>query len=140
MKKYLIFGGAGFIGRNYCDALLRSQENTIVVFDNLSMGNQIHDLGDRVSLIVGEMTDDKLVEHTIENVSPDAVVHLAANSDISAAVDNPLIDVKNTFETTLALTCAIMRHPVPEVVFASSSAIFGQVSGPINEREELEGT
>lgn len=133
MTNYLIFGGAGFIGRNYCDFLLASESNTITVFDNLSMGNQIKELEDRVKLIVGDMSDDNLVLATLEREKPGVVIHLAANSDISAAVEDPLIDVKNTFETTLALTKALAHQHVPTVIFASSSAIFGQVTGPISE-------
>lgn len=134
MKKYLIFGGAGFIGRNYCDMLLKESGTSIVVFDNLSMGNQIQEIQNDLRLIQGEMTDQLQVSEVVARERPDVVIHLAANSDISAAAKNPLLDVRNTFESTVSLANAILTAPVPEVIFASSSAIYGQVAGPITDK------
>jgi UDP-glucose 4-epimerase len=134
LTSYLIFGGAGFIGRNVCEYIARNNAGSIHVYDNLSMGNQLVDAAFDFNLVVGDMKDHQKVKSLLETVRPEVIIHLVANSDILASSSNPQIDVENTLLSTVALSAALEEKPVPLLVFASSSAIFGSVSGPITNQ------
>lgn len=128
----LIFGGAGFIGANLITHLQSAGED-VVVFDNLSMGNQVARANLDVSVVVSDMADYSAVLRTLKSVKPRRVFHLAANSDIAASAVNPKIDLRNTLGTTVQLAAALRACPAEEVVFASSSAVYGEVTGEITE-------
>ena len=132
--KILIFGGAGFIGTNLCELLLANPENKIHVFDNLSMGNMLAKASlSGVNLIQGDMTDYLAVKKVILEVQPERIFHLAANSDIAASATNNQVDLDNTLQTTVVLTAALRGSSVKDLVFASSSAVYGEVAGEITE-------
>ena len=131
--KTLIFGGAGFIGANLASYLMDNEPGEILVFDNFSMGNQIVRAGLECHVIEGDMTDFESVEAALRTFGPDRVFHLAANSDIAASARNPAFDLNNTMLTTAILAQVLRANPVKELVFASSSAIFGDVNGVIGE-------
>jgi UDP-glucose 4-epimerase len=63
----------------------------------------------------------------------DGVFHMAANSDISRSHDDPDIDLDHTFLTTYHVLKAMKQHGVKQLVFASSSAIYGEVKTDIDE-------
>lgn len=120
----LIFGGAGFIGSNLASKLIEDGQS-VTVFDNLQMGNQLGELDCR--LIVGDMVSQNSVREALLEFVPDRVFHLAANSDISASSSNPNLDIDNTLLSTVSLAGAIRETGVPvDLVFASSSAIYGE--------------
>jgi UDP-glucose 4-epimerase len=84
-------------------------------------------------LIRGDAQSPEIIESALLEWSPDCVYHFAANSDISAGIQDSSLDFGDTLMTTLAVVQALKKHPVKQLVFASSSAIFGQVEGPIPE-------
>lgn len=132
--KTLIFGGAGFIGTNLVENLAR-KNLTPIVFDNLSMGNPAENFDVKgAELVLGEMTNFNQVLETIKKHEPTTIYHLAANSDISASSKNPNFDLDNTLISTVNLVAALRAlNSKAEVVFASSSAVYGQHNGPISE-------
>ena len=129
----LIFGGAGFVGVNLVDSLLKQGSKEILVFDNFSMGDNLSRAGLIVDVVKGDMTSSEAVSRAIDDFYPERIFHLAANSDISASALDPSLDVRNTFLTTSTLAGALRRTKVKELVFSSSSAVFGEVNGPITE-------
>lgn len=124
----LIIGGSGFIGRNLVQHLL-TEGAQVSVLDRVvdSTGNF------KGSFFKGDSQDPEFVLSALKAWQPDVVYHLAANSDISAGVANASLDFGDTLMSTIAITQACQRHRVSQIVFASSSAIFGQVEGPIAE-------
>jgi UDP-glucose 4-epimerase len=132
MSKYLITGGAGFIGSHLTDRLL-SENNEIWVLDNLSLGEERnishHFCNERFHFIKGDILDDILLEKVFEETPFDMVFHLAANSDISRSHDDPTIDLKMTYMTTFAILNKMRRHNVKQIMFASTSAIYGDTKG-----------
>lgn len=63
----------------------------------------------------------------------DCIFHLAANSDISRSHDDPSVDFQNTFMTTYVVLEAMRQSKIPQIVFASTSAVYGEAKGPIAE-------
>lgn len=128
--KMLITGGAGFVGSHLSDSLI-SKENKIVAVDNLLLGRKEN----IEHLMVNK--NFKFIEEDLLNINElkkifqennfDVVFHLAANSDIQNSAKNPRIDLNNTFMTTWnTLECCRLFN-VNKFVFASSSAIYGNV-------------
>lgn len=133
--KTLIFGGGGFIGTNLVEMLQRNKPaEQITVFDNFSMGNKLSNLELQPGIISADMRDYNAVKEAIAQFEPDIVYHLVANSDISASAERPALDVENTLLTTLNLALAIREtRPLESLVFASSSAVYGESDGPAKE-------
>ena len=133
-SKVLILGGAGFIGSHLCDALIK--DFSLVVVDNLSLGRleNINHLLDKKNF---KFLNVDINSTDFENIFLDnnftTVYHLAANSDIAISYSNPDIDFYNTFKTTYSTLKMMLKYGCKEIVFASSSAIYGETVGDINE-------
>jgi UDP-glucose 4-epimerase len=132
----LIFGGAGFIGSNLVRHLFDTGVEGVLVADNLSMGNKLEHLGIPVNLRVGDMTSSVWVENLVREFKPTRIYHLVANSDISASALDPSLDINNTLVSTVNLARAVRQNPVRELVFSSSSAVFGESSTVLSENSE----
>ena len=132
--KYLITGGAGFIGSHLADALL-ARRDAVVILDNFSTGdarNVAHMVGDpRVQIQSGSILDDHLVRRLVDH--SDAVVHLAAAVGVDLIVSQPLesliTNIRGT-ETVLDACAEAGR----KVLISSTSEIYGKnVDAPLCE-------
>ena len=135
--KYLITGGAGFIGSHLSDALI-NRGDQVVVLDNLTTGNKsnIEHLltHQNFNLIEGSILDTKLVDQTIQ--SADHVLHFAAAVGVFNIVNKPLDSLTTNLRGTENILEAASKHN-KEVLIASSSEIYGKnVSGPLNEESD----
>ena len=135
--KYLITGGAGFIGSHLSDALI-NRGDQVVVLDNLTTGNKsnIEHLltHQNFKLIEGSILDAKLVDQTIQ--SADHVLHFAAAVGVFNIVNKPLDSLTTNLRGTENILEASSKHN-KEVLIASSSEIYGKnVSGPLNEESD----
>jgi len=129
LTTHLITGGAGFVGANLARSLV-SQGRRVVGVDDLSRGRMstLADLADEPLFTFrrADCTDLEALSAVIEEVGPVSDLwHLAANSDIPAGVENPRIDLEQTFMTTFVILEAMKRAAIPALHFASSSAIYG---------------
>ncbi|MDK2916230.1 MAG: UDP-glucose 4-epimerase [Euryarchaeota archaeon] len=123
--RYILTGGAGFIGSNLADTL--AQYHDVVIIDNLATGRRenIEHLLDhpRVTFIEGSITDlDLLME-----IFPDAdgIFHLAAIPSVPRSVKDPLASNRVNVTGTLNVLVAAKDCGVPSIVAASSSSIYG---------------
>lgn len=138
--KCLVPGAAGFIGSHLVDALL-ARGATVLGFDNMRLGR-------RANLAKAlENPGFKFVEmdaNDVSNVSQlvaaeskdrpfDTVWHMAANSDIRAGVTDPDVDLSCTFLTTYNTLKVMREHAIPQLAFASTSAIYGVHPGQLHE-------
>lgn len=136
MKLHLITGGAGFVAVNLTRRLLE-EGDAVLALDDLSRGRRElvaeFDSHPCFSFRQVDCSDLEALSAAIHEAgAPIAHVwHLAANSDIPAGVADPRIDRDRTFQTTFAVLEAMRRHEIPEMHFASSSAIYGD----LGERE-----
>jgi len=135
-RKYLVTGGAGFIGSHLCDRLLK-EDCRVTALDDLSLGREEFLSRARENpdfqFIRGDILDSGLLDSVFREGNFDGVFHLAANSDIRAEGGETNRDLKLTFLTTFSVLDAMRRAGVKKIVFASSSAIYGPVSGKISE-------
>ena len=135
--KYLVTGGAGFIGSHLCDALLE-RGDSVVVLDNLSTGNKKnieHLVGNpSFELIEGSILDVEIVDNVVASV--DHVLHLAAAVGVFTIVDKPLESLTTNLRGTENILEAAHKHH-KEVLIASSSEIYGKnASGALNEESD----
>jgi UDP-glucose 4-epimerase len=131
--KYLITGGAGFIGSQLADFLL-DKGHDVVVFDNLSWGKKEfiqHNLSNpRYSFVKLDLLDSKTLEKQMPT-DIDIVYHLAANSDIMRGTTDPGIDFKNTTEATFHLLNAMRLKGIKKIVYTSGSGVYGDVGATV---------
>jgi UDP-glucose 4-epimerase len=133
----LVLGGAGFIGSGLCELLLNRGER-VHVFDNLTMGNNLEKILDSKYLTIGDIRDASKFREFLSSVRPERIFHLIANSDIRSSVLDPTADYENTFLSTCNLVNAISQSNMkPEVIFASSSAIYGDSVTKISEESTM---
>ena len=131
-----ILGGAGFIGTNLVESLLDKSESEIAVFDNFSMGNQLTRVSRKDFRVTqGQMEIASDLSDFLQDVRPSRIYHLVANSDIASASINPELDIQNTYSTTINLINVLKGLDVKEVIFASSSAVYGECRGLIPENQ-----
>ena len=127
--KYLVTGGAGFIGSHLCDALIK-RGDSVVVLDNFSTGNKknIEHLLSNPSfeLIEDSILDIDLVDKAVASV--DHVLHLAAAVGVFTIVDKPLESLTTNLRGTENILEAAHKHQ-KEVLIASSSEIYGKNAG-----------
>lgn len=132
--RYLITGGAGFIGSHLADALLE-RGNRITLFDNLSTGtlrNVAHLMEDpRVEVVQGDALDAGALAPLIEEA--DAVAHLAATVGVQLVVQNPLQALLNNIRGTEVLLELVSGSGI-KVLIPSTSEIYGKNGGgPLRE-------
>lgn len=132
----LVTGGAGFIGSHLIDTLL-SAGHFVVCVDDLSAGSEAHVRHHRgnqrfvfapLNILDRSSFEALFIAHAFDHV-----FHMAANSDILRGGADRTLDLDNTFMTTLATMECMERHGVRNMVFASSSAIYGEHSRPLHE-------
>lgn len=138
----IVTGVAGFIGSHLADALLKAGHRVIGIDNfvrgvpaNLSVANG----DDRFRLIAADLDNAASI---LSNVDPviealdkpiDTVWHMAANSDIAAGVTDPSVDLRDTFLTTYETLNLMRRHAMKKIVFASTSAVYGESKEVLRE-------
>ena len=127
----LVTGGAGFIGSNLSEELLKIGD--VKILDDLSSGNKENVQNSSIEFIEGSVTDLPLLKNITNDV--DFVYHLAAVSNVGLSVVNPLLANEVNVTGTLNLLLAAKECGVKKVVYTSSAAIYGDTEElPINEK------
>jgi len=117
----VVTGGAGFIGSNLVDELLR-RGDAVVVVDDLNTGFK-DNIDPRVEFIEGSITDAELMLAAVQGA--DRVFHLAAHGGVFRSVQQPLVsDTANT-HGTLGVLEATRQAGIARFVCASSSSVYG---------------
>ncbi len=133
MAKYLVTGGAGFIGSNLVRFLL-DKGHDVVVLDNFATGKRenLEEVSDRIQLIEGDLRDRKAVDGAVSGVS--AVFHQGALGSVPRSVEDPLTSHDANVNGTLNVLEACRAAGVRRVVFAASSSAYGdQPESPKHE-------
>lgn len=128
----MLAGGAGFIGSHLADRLI-SDGYRVVVADNLLLGREdnIQHLfsNPKFTFIPSDLSLPAEARELFQIQTFDVVFHFAANSDIQASAHDPARDLQNTFLTTINILECMRLFQVKEIIFASSSAVYGYKPG-----------
>ncbi len=140
--KILIVGGGGFIATNLLVELsnLGIDRDSIFTVDRHFPFGQVTDRHSHS--FVGDFSELETAKQVLASAGFDVVFHLAANSDIRKSSENPDVELNDTLLTTLNLirSAESLDIKFKTLVFASTSAIYGEVSEPISEKTKPQPT
>jgi len=127
--KYLVLGGAGFIGSYLVSTLLEDPGAQVTVFDNFATGKRSFLAGamksDRVTILEGDALDFPTLCGAMDGM--DFVYHLIANADISKGYKETDLDLRLTVMTTYNALEAMRRAKTRRIAFFSGSGVYGDV-------------
>src|ERR1700737_3223851 len=123
--RYVVTGGAGFIGSNTVDELVR-RGHSVVVLDDLSAGNKenLAEVRNKITFIKGSITDMETLQKAMHQA--EYVIHLAARTSVPRSVKDPIETNRINIDGTLNVLVAARDNKVKRVVFAASSSAYGE--------------
>lgn len=147
MKSILVTGAAGFIGSNVCKCLLNIGHNVIGVdnFDTfydpkLKRTNIIGLLKlSNFKISEGDIRDESFINEIFESNSIDVVIHLAARAGVRPSIEQPGLYYDVNVNGTLRLLESMRKHNVKNMLFASSSSVYGNnKKTPFSETDNVD--
>jgi UDP-glucose 4-epimerase len=125
--RYLVTGGAGFIGSNTVDELVR-RGHSVVVLDDISSGKEdnLAEIRNKITFIKGSITDIEVVRKAMHEA--EYVLHLAARTSVPRSVKDPIETNRINIDGTLNVLVAAKELKVKRVVFAASSSVYGETA------------
>ena len=135
MAKYLITGGCGFIGSHLAEALV-AEGHAVRVFDNLATGHleNLQGFAGRVEVVRGDIREPDALQAALDGI--EYVFHEAALVSVAISVQEPAENEAINIRGTLNVLQAARAAGVKRLVFASSSAIYGN-NPELPKREEM---
>ena len=133
MAKYLVTGGAGFIGCNLVRYILERGHDVVVV-DNFSTGKRqnVADFIDKVEFIEGDIRDRAVMDRAVKGVT--AIFHEAALGSVPRSVEDPQTSHDVNVNGTLTVLESARAAGVKRIIFAASSSAYGdQEESPKHE-------
>ncbi|MHC4371095.1 MAG: SDR family oxidoreductase [Planctomycetota bacterium] len=133
MDKFLVTGGAGFIGSNICRKLV-SQGCFVRVVDNLLTGKKSNLAGimDKIEFIEADMGDSGVAQSAVKDI--DVVLHQGALPSVPKSVDDPASTHRHCVDATFTMLLAARDAGVKRFVYAASSSAYGDA--PISPKVE----
>jgi UDP-glucose 4-epimerase len=137
--RILVTGGAGFIGSHLVDRLV-GEGYRVRVVDNLSSGRvenlRRHIDSNAIEFVIADLKDPQMALRSVEDV--DVVFHFAANPEVRVSSIDPEVHFNENVVATFDLLEAMRRRGVKEIVFASSSSVYGEPDSiPVGEDAPL---
>ena len=133
--RYLVTGGAGFIGSHLIESLINRSDQAVVL-DNLSTGSSknLSKVADQITVHNGSILDQQLVDKLVADC--DYVIHLAAALGVFNIVNKPLESLKTNLQGSEIILQAADKYRKP-VLIASTSEIYGKNEKvPLNEEDD----
>lgn len=125
--RWLVTGGAGYIGAHTARAL-RARGDAVVVLDDLSSG-LVERVDDDVPLVRASVLDEDAVAGALAEHRVDGVMHFAARKSVPESVAHPLSYWHENVEGLRAVLAGCARAGVGRVIYSSSAAVYGATSG-----------
>jgi len=124
MEKFLVTGGAGFIGSNICKRLI-SQGCFVKVIDNLITGKKsnLAEVIDKIEFVQADMGDSEVAQSAMKDI--DVVLHQGALPSVPRSVDDPAATHKHCVDATFTLLLAARDAGIKRFVYAASSSAYG---------------
>lgn len=142
MMRYLVTGGAGFIGSNYIHYLLEKyQDIKIINLDKLTYAGNLENLKDvendpRYKFVKGDIGDEKLVDALVQQT--DVLVNFAAESHVDRSIGTPDAFIKTDIFGTFVLLEACRKHGIQKFVQISTDEVYGStLKGAFREDSPL---
>ncbi|HVY39478.1 MAG TPA: NAD-dependent epimerase/dehydratase family protein [Polyangia bacterium] len=137
-QRFIIVGGAGFIGSHFCDHLLGPAGAAgVTIYDNYSSGrawhHAAHDADPRFRVVRGEVEDTRELAAAMDG--HDVVIHLASNPDIARAAREPTIDFTQGTALTQSVVEAMRVTSAKRILYASGSGVYGEL-GSVEAQED----
>jgi nucleoside-diphosphate-sugar epimerase len=135
MARWLVTGGAGFIGSHLAEALVGKGE-TVRIADSFITGNRqnLAAAGDRAELVEGDLADPAVAARAVAGI--DYVLHQAAIPSVPRSVKDPATSNRANVDATLQLLIAARDAQVKRVVYAGSSSAYGDTP-TLPKREDM---
>ena len=111
-KKFIITGGAGFIGSSLIRFLIEKTPHQVLNLDKLTYASNMESLesirnNTRYKFVQGDICDKKIVSQLFKEFEPDIVMHLAAETHVDRSIDGPIDFIQtNVIGTSVMLECA----------------------------------
>lgn len=136
MSRFVVTGGAGFIGGHIVE-LLVGEGHEVVVFDNFSTGSEsnLAAVADRIAVVRGDIRDAEALGTAMDGV--DYVIHQAAEISVFRSVNEPAVTNAVNVDGTLNVLVAAKDAGVKRVVMASSAAIYGDTGATAQNEDFL---
>ncbi len=133
--KYLVTGGAGFIGGAFVRLVLGSSDTHIVNLDKLTYAGNLENLASiaenpRYRFVHGDICDAKLVNKLMEEERPDALVNFAAESHVDRSILSPAPVFETNLRGTFTLLEAARLHAIPRFLHVSTDEVYGSIEAP----------
>ena len=143
MKKIMLTGGAGYIGTHTCVALLNAGYE-VVIYDNFrnshaaALGRVEAVSGKTLTVVRGDVRDQQTLEAAIRDNGCEAIIHFAGLKAVGESVAKPLDYYENNVGGTVSLLRAMRAAGVGDIVFSSSSTVYGNPQRlPLTEEHPL---
>jgi dTDP-glucose 4,6-dehydratase len=134
--KFLVTGGAGFIGSTFIRLVLREHaEHTIVNLDKLTYAGNLENL-EEVSgspayrFVKGDIADAPFVQNLFAEEKPDVVVHFAAESHVDRSILSPEPVIRTNLHGTFCLLDAARVNKIPRFLHVSTDEVYGSIDEP----------
>ncbi|MHC4531909.1 MAG: NAD-dependent epimerase/dehydratase family protein, partial [Planctomycetota bacterium] len=124
VEKFLVTGGAGFIGSNICRKLV-SEGHFVRVLDNLLTGKKtnLNDIIEKIEFIEADMGDEKVARKAMADM--DVVLHQGALPSVPKSLDDPAATHRHCVDATFTLLLAARDAGIKRFVYAASSSAYG---------------
>lgn len=131
IMRYLVTGVAGFIGFHVARRLVELG-NDVIGIDNMSdyydvslKRDRLKELGDKIAFIEGDISDYELMDKIFRENQIDRIIHLAAQAGVRYSLENPFEYEKSNNLGTLTIFEMSKKYDVKNVVYSSSSSVYG---------------
>jgi UDP-glucose 4-epimerase len=135
MGKWLVTGGAGFIGGHLAESLVAGGYQ-VRVLDNFSTGRRenLNRVQNQIEIIDGSITDPEIVRKAVQGV--ECIAHLAALPSVQRSVEEPLASHEVCATGTLNVLDAARRAGVRRLIYAASSSAYGDIPGTVRSEDD----
>jgi UDP-N-acetylglucosamine 4-epimerase len=135
--RILVTGGAGFIGSNIVNELVKDEEiSKVLVLDNLSNGSKENiSLSEKVTFIEGDICDYELLNDMCDDI--DVICHQAAWGSVPKSVQYPKEYMKNNVYGFSCIVEVAKNKGINKIIYASSSSVYGDNSDTYKTEEKI---